>query len=252
HLVYYYGSIDQSEVEQVLNTYHNSPSQLEKLLPKRNYEEIEMIEDKVYFVHYDMVQAEMMMISKGGLYNQSNLATANVFNEYFGGGLSSIVFQEIRESKALAYSAYAYYTTPNDLERAHYVRAYVGTQVDKLADAKKAMIELMNDMPEANDQFNDAKLAAQKKIETSRTKPQSVFWQFLSAKKMGRDYDVKEEMYQNMKGIEMEQLRQFFNANVKGKKYTYLVVGDRDLVDMDALKEMGTLEELSLEELFGY
>ncbi|MFT6802350.1 MAG: zinc protease [Salibacteraceae bacterium] len=252
HLVYYYGSIDQSEVEQVLNTYHNSPSQLEKLLPKRNYEEIEMSEDKVYFVHYDMVQAEMMMISKGGLYNQSNLATANVFNEYFGGGLSSIVFQEIRESKALAYSAYAYYTTPNDLERAHYVRAYVGTQVDKLADAKKAMIELMNDMPEANDQFNDAKLAAQKKIETSRTKPQNVFWQFLSAKKMGRDYDVKEEMYQNMKGIEMEQLRQFFNANVKGKKYTYLVVGDRDLVDMDALKEMGTLEELSLEELFGY
>ncbi len=252
HLVYYYGSLDQQEVERVLNTFHNSPEKLEKLLPKRNYEELEMTENKVFFVHYDMVQAEMMMVSKGGAYNQDDLATSRVFNEYFGGGLSSIIFQEIRESKALAYSAYAYYTTPGDLDKAHYVRAYVGTQVDKLADAKKAMIELMNNMPEAYDQFSDAKLAALKKIETSRTKPQSVFWQFLSAQKMGRDYDVNKEVYQNMKGLEMAQLSQFFDSNIKGKKYSYLVIGNRDLIDMDALKEMGEFQELTLEELFGY
>ncbi len=252
HLVYYYGSLDQSKVEEVLNAKHNSSAELKPLLPKRNYVELEMNENKVYFVHYDMVQAEMMMVSKGGPYDQSSLATSNVFNEYFGGGLSSIVFQEIRESKALAYSAYAYYTTPGDLDKAHYVRAYVGTQVDKLADAKKAMIELMNNMPKADDQFNDAKLAALKKIETSRTKPQSVFWSFLAAKKMGRDYDINKEVYSNMKDLNMDQLGQFFDANVKGKNYTYLVIGNRDLVDMEALKEMGELKELSLEELFGY
>jgi hypothetical protein len=55
-----------------------------------------------------------------------------------------------------------------------------------------------------------------------------------------------------MGNLDMAQLSAFFNVNVKGKNYTYLVIGNRDLVDMDALKEMGELEELSLEDIFGY
>ncbi len=58
----------------------------------------------------------------------------DLFNEYFGYGLSSIVFQEIRESKALAYSTYAYYSNPQKAKEAHYLSAYVGTQPDKISE----------------------------------------------------------------------------------------------------------------------
>ena len=77
-------------------------------------------------------------------------------------------FQEIREAKALAYSAWSSFTTPRRKKDSHYVRAYVGTQSDKMQDAVDAMMELMNNMPEAETQFEDAKLASLKKIETSR------------------------------------------------------------------------------------
>ena len=33
---------------------------------------------------------------------------------------------------------------------------------------------------------------------------------------------------------------------------TYLVIGNRDLVDMEVLEKMGELKELSLEQIFGY
>ena len=182
HYIYYYGRKDVEKVKTLLDKYHKTPKTLKPLLAAKEFPELKSEKNKVYFVNYDMVQAEVLMLSNIGPYNKDLAATSNVFNEYFGAGLSSIVFQEIRESKALAYSAYAVFTTPRKLNEAHFARAYVGTQVDKLGDAKKAIMELMNNMPEVENQFQDSKMAALKKIETSRTKRSSLFWQYLAAK----------------------------------------------------------------------
>jgi zinc protease len=100
----------------------------------------------VLFVDHDMVQTEMLLVSKAGPFDVEKMPLRSLFNEYFGSGLSSIVFQEIREAKALAYGANASYTSPRK-EDAHYVRAFIGTQADKLNDAVEAMLKLMNDMP---------------------------------------------------------------------------------------------------------
>ncbi|MGB0881649.1 MAG: M16 family metallopeptidase [Vicingaceae bacterium] len=252
HYIYYYGRKKLADVKSLLNENHKTPETLKPLIPAKEFTELTMESNKVYFVNYDMVQSEVMMLSNAGPYQKDLAATTNVFNQYFGGGLSSIIFQEIRESKALAYSAYAAYTTPRKPNKSHYIRAYIGTQVDKLADAKKAIMELMNEMPEVEDQFQDSKMAALKKIETSRTKRSSLFWRYLSAKEMGRDYDLNSEIYPQIKELQLADLKTFFNNNIAGKNYTYLVIGNKEMVKMDVLKEMGEVEELSLEELFGY
>jgi predicted Zn-dependent peptidase len=252
HYIYYYGRKNMAEVKTLLDKHHKTPESLKPLIVAKEFPELETETNKVYFVNYDMVQTEVLMLSNAGPYNKHIAATTNIFNEYFGSGLSSIVFQEIRESKALAYSAYAVFTTPRKLNQSHYARAYVGTQVDKLGDAKKAIMELMNNMPEVEDQFQDSKMAALKKIETSRTKRSSLFWQYLNAKEMGRNADIKKEIYPLIKKLELKDMKSFFDTNIKGRKYTYLVIGNRDLVDINVLKEMGEYQELTLEELFGY
>jgi len=252
HYIYYYGRKDVEKVKTLLDKYHKTPKTLKPLLAAKEFPELKSEKNKVYFVNYDMVQAEVLMLSNIGPYNKDLAATSNVFNEYFGAGLSSIVFQEIRESKALAYSAYAVFTTPRKLNEAHFARAYVGTQVDKLGDAKKAIMELMNNMPEVENQFQDSKMAALKKIETSRTKRSSLFWQYLAAKELGRDYDIKKEIYPIIKKLALKDLKAFFDANIKDRKYTYLVIGNKKLVNINVLKEMGDYQELTLEEIFGY
>ena len=78
-----------------------------------------------------------MILSKGSKLNMDEYAIIKYHNEYFGGGMSSIVFQEIRESKALAYSVYSTYTLPKDTNTSHYLMSYISTQADKLSEAVK-------------------------------------------------------------------------------------------------------------------
>ncbi|MCA1753036.1 MAG: insulinase family protein [Flavobacteriales bacterium] len=176
----------------------------------------------------------------------------STYNQYFGSGLSSIVFQEIRESKALAYSAYSVFTTPDRLDKSHYVRAYIGAQVDKLPEATDAMLELMSDMPRSDIQFENARDAALKQIEANRITRESIFWSYLTAKRRGLDYDIRKENYEVLQNMTFEDLKAFFDQNIKGSSYTYLVIGNEELMKLDQLEKLGPVEVLSLEELFGY
>ena len=125
HYIYYYGQNSIDTVKQLLTDYHIVPSELTPVLKSKNFIELNQQKNKVYFSNYDMVQSEITMLSKGAKYNKDLIAPARLFNEYFGSGLSSIVFQEIRESKALAYSAGSYFSTPDNLNKSHYVTAYL-------------------------------------------------------------------------------------------------------------------------------
>lgn len=252
HIIYYYGRKDINAIKTLVEKHHKTPDKLTPIIEPEQYTELEMSENKVYFVNYDMVQSEILMLSKTEPYNKDILAQSRIFNEYFGSGLSSIIFQEIRESKALAYSAYAYYASPRKIDESHYIQAYIGTQVDKLNDATTAIMQLLNDMPEVQGQFEDAKVSALKKIETSRTKRNSLFWKYLRAKEFNYDHDINQDLYPKIEQMKMTDVKQFFNEKIKNRKYTYLVIGNKNLVDTKTLEEIGKYKELTLEDVFGY
>ncbi|MBE38121.1 MAG: peptidase M16 [Flavobacteriales bacterium] len=252
HYIYYYGRKDVADVKSLLDQYHNTPKHQKPTIPAITFKELTNTNNKVYFVDYDMVQSEVTMLSKGNSYDKNLIPLGKLFNEYFGSGLSSIVFQEIRESKALAYSARSYFSTPSKLNQSHYITAYLGTQVDKLQEATISLLDLMNNMPEVAGQFEDAKIAALKKIETSRTKSSQLFWNYLRAKELGFEYDINKDIYPALKKLTLADLKLFFDEHIKNKNYTFLVLGNKDMVDQNALKELGNYEELDLDEIFGY
>ena len=105
--------------------------------------------DQVLFIDYDMVQANIMMLSKDQVFDKDLLPYSQVFGDYFGGGMSSIVFQEIREARALAYSAFASYYPPAKADESNYNFGYMAVQADKLEASITAMRELLNDMPQS-------------------------------------------------------------------------------------------------------
>ncbi|WP_134627677.1 M16 family metallopeptidase, partial [Flavobacterium psychrophilum] len=111
HEIFFYGN-DLNPILASLEKNHNLNAN--KAIPTAKEYAEPVTDNKVYFANYDMVQTEMTRIAKGEKYNFANTGTVNVFNNYFGSGLSSIVFQEIRESKSLAYSANAVYRMPAD------------------------------------------------------------------------------------------------------------------------------------------
>lgn len=252
HRIFYYGKNAPSNVKALLEKHHALPSILRDYPPAKIFPELETTDSKVFLASYDMVQTEMILISKGPLFNKEIIPSINLFNEYFGGGLSSIVFQEIREQKALAYAAYSYFSTPRLKSESHYVVAYIGTQADKLPLAVDAMSALMNDMPVVENQFNASKDAAMKIIESERIVGSNIFWNYDSAKKRGLDYDIRKDVYEKMKTASVNDVKQFFDSQIKGHKYNYLVLGKKGNMDMQALKKLGPVEELPLEKLFNY
>src|SRR5207244_3225150 len=101
-------------------------------------------------------------------YNVEKLPIISMYNEYFGSGMSGIVFQDMRESRALAYSVFSSYTKPKRKENSHYIMAYIGTQADKLPEAMSNMLNLLNDMPESENSYDAAKNSLKQQMQSSR------------------------------------------------------------------------------------
>jgi len=252
HRMLYYGPMDLETLSAKMNDLHQAPENLNPVPEGTQFEEIEQNDNSVYFVNYDMKQAEIVMISKKELYNPKTVAAASIFNEYFGGGMGSIVFQEMRESKALAYSVYSTFQSPGDSAKAHYVMAYIGTQADKLKEAMAGMTDLLNNMPESEKSFELAKKAAMEKIRTERITKNSILWNYETALKRGVDYDLREDIYKTIPKMSLEDLKDFHASYVKDGNYAIMVIGDSKNLDMETLESYGPITSLTLEEIFGY
>ncbi|HPR29569.1 MAG TPA: insulinase family protein, partial [Chitinophagales bacterium] len=134
----------------------------------------------------------------------------------------------------------------------HYVRSYVATQADKMQLAIEAMNEIMNEMPQAEEQFIQSLDASRKKIESERITRTGIYWSREAAAKRGLNYDIRQDAYEALSGMSLYDLNRFFEEHIADRTYTYLVIGDKNKLDMDYLRSLGEFKELTLEEIFGY
>ncbi|MGE8527602.1 M16 family metallopeptidase [Chryseobacterium rhizosphaerae] len=246
--IFLYGQ-DQTGLEKAVKPYVVNTS----LQPAKAKEYTEpATTGKVYFTNYDMVQMEMAKVAKGSTVNLSNFGKSNVFNEYFGRGLSSIVFQEIRESKSLAYSAYVSYGNASEKGHANYITNYIGTQSNKLPLAVSAMNDLMAELPQIPAQFDNARGSALKQIASNRVNRTNIFFSQLALKKLGIDYDIRKDTYAEIQGLTLPQLTGFYNTEVKPVQYNTAIIGKKENLNMESINKMGEFQEVSLEEIFGY
>ena len=107
-------------------------------------------------------------------------------------------------------------------------------------------------MPKAELQFEQSRLAALKKIESERILKTNIYWNYKTAERMKFDHDIRKDVYEQLSTMSLDDLEKFFNENIKGRKYSYCVIGKKADLDMEALGKLGTVKELTLEELFGY
>lgn len=206
----------------------------------------------VYFMNYDMVQMEMSKIGRGNEVNTANFGKINVFNEYFGRGLSSIVFQEIRESKSLAYSAYVSYAANSESGHPDYITTYIGTQPDKLQIAVDTMSELMSELPEVPIQFENARNAALKQIASTRITRTTIFFNTLRLKKIGISHDFRKDIYQQIQNLKFDDVKQFYQTEIKPVHFNTAIIGKRENLNMEAVNQMGEFKELTLKDIFGH
>jgi predicted Zn-dependent peptidase len=253
HRVLYYGPLTENELIGKLNQYHHVPDTFSPIPEAVEYTQLPTTKNQVYVCHYNMEQVEIILLSKSVPYNRDNIAVRTLFNEYYGGNMSSVVFQTLRESQALAYAVSGSYRSPSRPDEAHYVYAYIGAQADKSNEALSGLLKLLNEMAVSDISFNDSKNAIIKKMQTERITKESILWQYERAKRMGLDkYDIREDIFKQVPDLTLDDIRRFFDQYIKDNKYTFLVLGDTKKLDFNILKRYGTVKQLALDEVFGY
>lgn len=253
HKVLYYGPETPENLITDLNTLHKTPASLKAAPVTDKYKEMEPGKSKVYFVEYDMVQAEIGWLTRSVQWDPKMVPTINMFNQYYGGNMSSIVFQTIRESKALAYSTYSSFVQPRTSQEHFFVMAYVGTQADKIHEAIAGMNELLNECPRSDNLFDNSKVAIKNKMETERIIKSSILFSYENATRKGTiGNDLRKATYESLDGMDFEKIQEFHKNYISGQNYNLLVLGSKDKIDLKSLEKYGEVVELSLEDVFGY
>jgi predicted Zn-dependent peptidase len=253
HRVFYYGPSTPESITASLKAYHPMPETYQSYPEPVTFERREMDHTRIYFVDFDMVQAEILWVSKDDLFDPSKLAVANLYNQYFGIGMSSLVFQRIREARALAYATYSIYRTPSKKEDPHYIISYVGTQHDKMTEAINAMHELKADLPMSESRLENARMALDNNLRSSRTTRHNILFAYNNALKLGLDYDISQMLFETAPAISLDDIREFYQRHYTDRHYFICVLGDAELLNPEeTLSEFGEVKVLELEEIFGY
>jgi predicted Zn-dependent peptidase len=252
HKILYYGPQPLAQLTSGLKTVHGIPATFKAADAKATFTLTEQTKNEVLFADYNMVQSEIRWVRNAASYSADKEPVVDIFNNYFGGGMGALVFQTIRESKALAYSTFAFYAKPDKKEDPFYTLAYVGCQADKFSESVIAMNELLNDLPNVEENIKFARAGIKKDIETERITQDGIILNYLTAQQKGLTSDIRKTTYAAVDKIGYNELKQFHSDYLANKAYTYCVVASDKKLPEDAMKKYGELKRLNLEEIFGY
>jgi predicted Zn-dependent peptidase len=252
YLIYYSGIESKEEAMQKIEATQKLPKQFAVVPSAKKSQYLPLDKPIVYLCDYDMVQAQVNMVIKDAPYSADLVAYKELYDAYYGQGMSSIVFQQIREARALAYSSGSYYRMDATSSNNNEVVGYIGTQANKLPEAMAALNNLMDTLKFDSMKFELARQSLIKSIESERIPRKYYFGKYQGLLKQGIDYDVREKMYEDLKAMSPENFAQFFNDHIRNPNKQYFILGRKSDLDLEALKRFGTIKEITLEDIFGY
>ena len=252
HEVSYYGPATTGEVATLLTENHKIAENLkpiEKVMPVAK----STPSSNVYLAQYDAKQIYYLQYSNNG----ENLDITSdpyvrLYNEYFGGGMNAIVFQEMREARGLAYSSSARLLEPEHKDDSYKYFAFIATQNDKMQTAIQAFDEIINEMPESEAAFNIAKEALITSIRTQRITGRRILSSYKSTREMGLTEHRSKKIYEVLPTLTLEDVKATQDKWVEGRTYHYGILGDIKDLDTKYLRTLGPVKVLTLEEIFGY
>ncbi|MBI9035894.1 MAG: insulinase family protein, partial [Bacteroidales bacterium] len=249
--IHYTGSVDRKEIAQSIqkNIQFNKdvkpfkgPQAKEKHLDDKSV---------IYFVHKKKAaQAQILFMANASEYTPEKLPYQQAFNQYYGGGFSGLVLQEIREYRSMAYGAGAGFRTPARKGEKMMFNGYIGTQADKTLDAIEIFMGLVNDMPEKSERISFIKPYLENSMLTERPQPRRLTSQIRDWQWKGYTEDpaaIKEKAY---KELSFDDIVKFYNTELKNKAMTICIVADKKSIDMKELEKYGEVIVIKEKKLY--
>jgi predicted Zn-dependent peptidase len=243
----YVGPRSPSEVAKLLETwgrYKPTPARrpLRRLSPAKT---------RVLFTNRDMVQARVGLFEPDEIFNPEHAVDYIFYSQYMGGDMSSVIFQEVREARSLAYSAGGGHSTMTHKGDETEVWGSLGCQADKTPEATALMLKLFQDFPASDKRFAETEKAVEESYRTNPVTFREVPGALMEWEDAGLTGDPRPARFQQVLKYREADLEKFA-ARLKGKPMTVWILGQRDRVGIDRLKALGEFEEKPLSDLFPY
>ena len=253
HEVLYCGQSTPEALVKTIDEGHVIGKTLANVPQGKRYTEMQTKENEVWMAPYEAKNIYMMLYNNSGKgWNVEQQPMVYLLNEYFGTGMNGIVFQELRETRGLAYNASARYTTPSRVGGTETLQANIISQNDKMMDCVKAFNNIIDEMPQSDKAFELAKQASMKRIATERTTKFGIINAYLQARRLGLDFDIKERIYNALPKITLKEMVEFEKQAMAKKPLRYLILGDEKNLDMKGLEKIGKIKKVTTQEIFGY
>ncbi|MBO47033.1 MAG: hypothetical protein CMJ96_09095 [Planctomycetes bacterium] len=250
HTISYVGSLSVVELQNQLRQHHLLEG---KLQPPPSYEffvQRRPEETEIYLFDKEMAQAYTRIDFGDDVYDEAKRPAINLYNEYFDGGMSGVVFQELREARALAYASYARYAPGSRTGEQNQMVAIVLCQADKTAEAVEAFIGLIDNLPISEERFAIGKEAIINRYKTAKVGFREVIGAVRRWEYQGLEVDPRVNRYQQIQQSDLDLMLNFHRTNITKRKKLISIVGDKSKIDMEALARHGKITEISLDQIF--
>ncbi len=249
----YYGPSTVAQLDAIVTKGYKTPKTLLPVPQGKEYTEQTTPKTEILLAPYDAKNIYMIQYhNENKQWDPATQPVVSLFNEYFGGGMNTVVFQELRETRGLAYSAYADYATPSRKNHPEYGFTYIISQNDKMMDCIHTFNNILDSVPQSQSAFELAKQALTKSLAAARTTKFSILNRYYWSKKMGLDYDINEKVYNALPSLTLNDIVKFEQQNMANKTYKYLILGDEKNLDIKSLEKIAPIKRVTTQEIFGY
>ena len=253
HSVNYYGPMEVKELTALIDKTHQTAKQLQAVPQNKHFEKQEAQQNEVWIAPFDAKNIYMRAYhNENRDWNINEAAVQAVFNEYFGGGMNGIVFQEMREARGLAYNASAYYSRASRKGEKESFYTHIITQNDKMMDCINHFKKITDEMPASETAFQIAKEGLTKQLASLRTTKMGIIDKWHQMKDLGLDFDLNQKIYEDLSKVTLQDMVNFEKSTMAKKPLRYLILGDEKELDMESLGKIGPIRRLTTEEVFGY
>ena len=223
------------------------PSTSPEIRQKKTYDKTQ-----VYFLgNSNVQQSTIYFYFNGKPYDKDQAVLFQAFNQYFSGGFTGIVLDEIREKRSMAYTASGQAVRGPLPGKESYFMGYIGTQSDKAVDAINVFMSLLDSMPEYPERIESVKAALRQNAQTAKPSFRTKTEAYDSWREMGYEMDPAKYNQEAINNLTFEQIKQFYEENIKGQPVSIIVMGDPKLIDQKALQaKYGKIVKVSKARLF--
>jgi predicted Zn-dependent peptidase len=205
---------------------------------------------RVFVCHHEAAQTKLGLFAPSEGYDPEHSPLYRVAHEYLG-GQAGLVFQEIRESRGLAYAAHGGHSAGSRAGDQNLIWASLASRPDRAAEAAAVLLGLFRAFPLHARRFERARGSAIQRLLGSRVRFRGYAFAAESWRLRGLEQDPRPKIHAALERLSMEDLGAFM-AQLATASLALVVVGDTTHMDMEALAALGELEQRELDELVVY